>query len=998
MPPSADIFAMPGPRWFSIPSGRSFLDDTARGLMMALGDRLSEAQVLTPTRRGARAMARAFSDRAKGGALLLPQIRAIGDLDDGEPPFDLETFGLDLPPALSPIRRRFELARLIADHADLFTATAMTTRRALDLADSLGAFFDSLALEEVDAAGRLDSLVAGEGNDQYVLDSWASHWRISARFLSLAVHAWPERLSELGLMDPNVRQVELLRRLIHQWTDSPPETALVLAGSTGSAPAMADLMKAVAECPRGAVILPGLDLSLADDAWAQIEDSHPQGTMKRLLDRHKLNRDIVSEWPASHDSDRGARARRRLLNEALRPAEATKDWREQIQNLRNEGETGDSIADGLAGLNHITVARDEEAAAVIALLMRETLDTPGRIAALVTPDQALARRVSARLTRWGLQADSSAGEPLANSLPGRFLLDLVTLFEIPDDPVALLSLLRNPLCRFNDARGLRELEMRALRGARRDVAAMAAVLADLPDALHLWTDYLAAVAPLAGLAGSLSDAITRIAAAAEALSRGDALWRGAPGAQAAELLAGLIEEGAGFAVAGMGEAGAVLVQALRQAKVRTGGNTHPRLLVLGAIEARLVAADRLILAGLEEGVWPPAPALDPFLSRPMRQRLGLPSPERRTGLSAHDFVQAACAPEVFLIHRQRREGEPQVASRWLWRLQTLAEGAGLALPADERWLAWARALDRGLDDRPAALRPAPRPEPKPPLAVRPDRLSVTEVETFIRDPYAIYARKILRLRPLDRPNEPVEARQRGTAIHAALEGFVADGVTLDNDGAGQLAARLEGALATAGLPPPLLALQRPLLPGMAADYIAFDAARRADLPRLVIEQRGELKIATSRGDFTLIAKADRIELRDGVADVIDYKTGAPPSAKAVIAGFYPQLTLTAAMLKRGVFPGIAACDIGDLLYVKVSAGGSEEKHIRDKDLTGDDLADTALARLHGRLEAFGDATKGYVSWAAPQFARGRGGDFDHLARLYEWDVLGDDEPAESEAS
>ncbi len=999
MTASADIFAAAGPRWFSVPAGRSFLDDMTRGLMDSLGGRLSEAQVLTPTRRGARAMARAFSDQARGGALLLPQIRAIGDLDEGEPPFDLEALGLDLPPALSSLRRRFELARLITVHGDLFTATRMSTRRALDLADSLGAFFDSLALEEIDATDRLDSLIAGEGDDQYVLEAWASHWQISARFLSLAVHEWPRRLAELGFMDPNQRQVALIRRLHDQWAEHPPETPLILAGSTGSAPAMADLMKVVAEAPMGAVILPGIDASLAEDAWKQIEDSHPQATMKRLLDRHKLTRDNVREWPASQGTDRKARARRRLLNEALRPAEATKDWRDQIAALQAEGDGFDPIAEGLDGLHRIIAARDEDAAAVIALLMREVLDTPGKVAALVTPDQTLARRVSARLTRWGLQADSSAGEPLSNSLPGRFLLDILCLMQAPHDPVLLLGLLNNPLCRFCDDAGLRQLEMNALRGARRhDRQAVAAALADKPEALRLWTEYLSIIAPLLAMPESLSAAVTALASVAQDLSSEDVLWAGAPGAQAARLLADLIHESTGFAVGSAREVADILGQAIRQAKVRTGGNTHPRLLILGAIEARLVKADRLILAGLEEGVWPQSPPLDPFLSRPMRQRLGLPTPERRTGLSAHDFVQAACAPEAFLVHRTRREGEPQVASRWLWRLQTLCEGANVSVISDTKYLKWARSLDLELAEKPAALRSASRPNPAPPVSVRPDRLSVTEIETFIRDPYAIYARKILRLRPFERPNEPVEAAQRGTAIHKALERFVAEAVPADDAGAAYLATLLESELQATGLPPHLLALQRPLLPGMAEAYVAFEQSRREGRPRLVIEQRGELKMATSCGDFTLVAKADRIEVRDAQVDIIDYKTGYPPSAKAVVAGFYPQLTLTAAMLSHGAFAGIQAGTIGDMLYVKVTATGCDERHIREKGVTSQELAESALTRLKTRLETYARPSKGYLSWAAPQFARGRGGDYDQLARLYEWDVLGDDEPAEGEAS
>ena len=998
MSDAKNIFARSGPRWFTIPSGRCFLDDLARGICETLGDRLSNAQILTPTRRGARAMARSFSQQARNGALLLPQIRAIGDLDEGEPPFDLETLALDLPPALSPLRRRFELARLITTEYDGFDGREVSAKLALELADSLAGFFDSLALEEIDATDKLENLVSGLGQDQYALEGWAQHWQVSANFLNVAVRAWPKRLAELGLMDPSERQVTLIRRLVDQWTDHPPRTPLILAGTTGSAPSMADLMHIVANAEQGAVVLPGLDLHLDEAVWAQIEESHPQGTMKRTLDRHKVTRDQVHTWPASMEADRKGDARRRILNEALRPAEATKDWLAQIAVLK--AEEGDTLAEGLKGLTEIHTARDEEAASVIALLMREALETPGKVVALITPDISLSRRVSARLSRWGLQPDSSAGEPLANSLPGRFLLDVLALLEAPHDPVRLLSLFNHPYSRFSSHAGLFALERKALRGATpNSLDTITVAIGDNEVANALWTEYLALIQPvLTHSFEDLSRSVARIVTFAEKLATDDGqiLWSGVPGLQMSELLAELIRESAGFTISGLREVSDILTHLISQGKVRTGGNTHPRLLILGAIEARLVKADRLILAGLEEGVWPQAPELDPFLSRPMRQKLGLPTPERRTGLSAHDFVQAAAAPEVFLIPRHRREGEPQVASRWLWRLQTLCDGAGIQIPTDGRYLDWARVMDAGLKTKPPALRPAVRPTPKPPVAVRPIQMPVTQVEVFVRDPYAIYARRILDLRPMDRPNEPVEARQRGTAIHKSLERFTEAGM-LGEAGVRRLTDMLEEELAATHLSPAQMALQRPLLAGMAREFVAFETERRAAKPRLIIEQQGELKLQTSRGEFTLTAKSDRIEVRDDGIDILDFKTGLPPSAKQVTAGFYPQLTLTAAILRHGGFAGInGEKPVGELLYVQVSPDKTTPRNAVQKGENATDLADKALAGFRRRLEDYANADKPYLSWTAPQFQKVRGGDYDQLARLYEWSVLGDEETSEEE--
>jgi ATP-dependent helicase/nuclease subunit B len=984
------LFDSPGPRWFTIPAGRDVLKDLAEGLSADLCERLSDAQILTPTRRGARAMARAFSGLAKGGALLLPQIRAIGDLDEGEPPFDLDALALDLPPALSSLRRRFELARLISAHHD----ANLSARRTLDLADSLAKFFDALALEEIDAGDKLDALVAGEGQAQYVLEAWAEHWQVSARFLAIAARLWPQRLNELGLMDPSQRQVVLIRRLVDQWAEHPLQTPLVLAGTTGSAPSMADLAGVIARAPKGCVVLPGVDLSLAEDAWRLIGESHPQNTMKRMLDRNGVTRDQIRLWPGSLETTRAPEARRRLLNEALRPAEATRDWRAQIERLR--AAEGDILARGLEGLSLIETARDEEAASIIALLMRETLETPGKTAALITPDLSLARRVTARLSRWGLQPDSSAGEPLTNAPVGRFLSDLLSLLQNPVDPVRLLDLFGNPLSRFEDHPGLRGLEKLALRGAtpngRDDIlAALAAAHTPDAEAFRLWTDYYDAIQPVvAATHADLATSVQAFVTLAEHLA-GDALWAGAPGAQAASLLAELLHEGEGFAVKGLPDLVHVLDALLHQAKVRTGGNTHPRLLILGALEARLVSADRLILAGLEEGVWPPAPEVDPFLSRPMRERLGLPTPERRTGLSAHDFLQAAAAPEAFLITRKRREGEPAVASRWLWRLQTLCKGAKLSLPSRPDLLAWARALDAGLPDKPDALKSAARPAPKPPVAARPDELPVTDIETWVRDPYAIYAKRILKLKPMDRPNEPVEARQRGTAIHESLERFVLEDAPLGEAGVTWLTRMLAEELAKTRLSPAQMAMQAPLLDGMARGVVNFEMARREQKPRLHVEQAGELTLTTKAGPFRLTARADRIEVREEGVDILDFKTGQLPSAKAVSAGFYPQLTLTAAIARAGGFANLPERSLGDLVYVQVKPDEARARQAQIKTVSSEAAADAALLSLQRRLDRYADERTGYPSWEKPQYMAQRGGDYDQLARLYEWHVLGDED-------
>ena len=999
------VFEGPGPRWFSIDAHRPFLADLAAVLFDALATDdpagLSQAVVLVPTRRGARALAEAFVGAAGGRAVLLPQILALGDLEEGEPPFEPGDLALDLPPTVSPMRRRFELARLILDHADGF-APALGAQGALHLADALADFLDSAAIEEAELPEDPQVLLQGE---------FAEHWKVSAAALRVATELWPARLGALGLMDVAARRTALLRALADRWRTAPPDRPLIAAGSTGSAPATARLLKVIAAAPTGLVVLPGLDRDLADSAWAEVRDDHPQGALRRLLAEAGVQRGEVRAWPASEtpqNATRG-RARRRVVNEALRPAEATRDWRAQIDALRAEAAASgaDPIAEGLSGLTLIEARAEEEAAAAIALLMREALETPGRTAALVTPDQALARRVSARLARWRIEADTSSGRPLAETPIGTLLGLAVAAVAEGFDPPTLLALLKHRLVTLAADRdaALRTLERRGLRGPRaRGWPGLRRRLdgerdrrdegdrSPFDDAIALAEALQAALSPLAAV---FETGPAPPVAATEGLARTvEALaplaWNDQAGEAASSLIAGLLQDAAILPPLSAATFADLIRELLTGQMVRPGGALHPRLQILGAIEARLVRADLLIVAGLEEGVWPRLPAVDPFFSRPMRKALGLPPPERRIGLAAHDFAQAASAPEVVLVACDRRGGQPAVRSRWLWRLLTLARGAQLDLPRRPEILDWARGLDAPLDPAPADLKPAPRPAPKPPVEARPSRLPVTRIETWVRDPYAVYAREILGLRPLDPPDMAMDARARGTAIHRAFQSFAeAHAPGAPADPAGLFERLLVEALESAGVSESAMARERALARRLAAWAAAFEADRR-DGRRFLIEREGRLEIAVQGRPFTVTAKADRIEIEGDLAHVLDFKTGAAPSRKQIERGFSPQLTLTAAILMGGGFEGVAGVEPGELAYVRVTGRripGEVQRPLPPA--VSREEAERALAGLAARVARFRDPGQAYRSWAAPQFIGDRGiGDYDHLARVFEWHVTG----------
>ncbi|MFJ6025329.1 double-strand break repair protein AddB [Brevundimonas sp. NPDC092305] len=991
-----DPFATSAPRWYAVEAHRPFLDDLAEGLLAWLGDEppeaLSDAVVLLPNRRAARAFIDGLNRHARGRTVLLPQIRPLGDLEEDEPPFAPGELDLDLPPAISPLRRRFELARMIDAHR----REPVSPLIALEMAESLAAFLDSCQIEEVTGTDRIRDLAEAD---------MARHWQDSADFLSIAVEAWPQRLTELGLIDPQARRIALLKRLAESWTERPPQHPVFAAGSTGTVPAAAAVLGAVARAPRGAVILPGLDLDLDEAAWGEVGDQHPQGALKALLTRHGVARADVALWPIRETSDqtRAGRGRRRLIAEALKPPLATADWRRAIDAMQASGD--DPVGEGLAGLTVLTGRTEDATAALAALLMREAVETPGQTCALVTPDLDLARRVQARLRRWGLAADSSAGEPLSRSSIG-VLMGLVANLAGGFGASPLLAILKHPTttldlepAAFASTRDA--LEQHGLRGPRPENfdavrRRLTGAKRPQPEAENLLTRLEEALSPMLSgdeprsvdvAARALAEAIERLA------GEGVAAWRGPEGEAASRLLSGLIEEGAAAEPLDGAAFAELLRRLMDQEVIRTGGDVHPRLRILGAIEARLVRADRMILAGLEEGVWPRGGAIDPFLSRPMRQTLGLPSPERRIGLSAHDFAQAACAPEVVLLHAERRGGQPSVKSRWLWRLDTLVRGAGRELPGRPEAATWAARLDAADPAPPPTLRPARRPAPRPPVEARPKRMSVTRVEEWVRDPYATYARFILKLFEMARPDEAVDARIRGTAIHDALHRF---GDAWETDGAAGGVERFADlymtALLDAGMPQAALARERVLGLNAGRWVVEWEAARRSTSRRVLLERSAELAIDIDGEPFVLTAKADRIEVTDGRLSVIDFKTGSAPTAKQVETGFSSQLPLTAAIACAGGFGPEGAGEPHELLYVSVTG---REPPARIEDRAGEEGAsattDAAMDGLIERVRDYRRLERAYASRTAPAFAQRSVSDYDHLARVAEWSTSGEEE-------
>ncbi len=976
------------PKVLTIPSGIPFAQDLAEGVVKRTGGdplALADALIFVPTRRAARTLRDAFVS-VQAGAALGTRIRALGDVEEDELTFDPSTDDLELPPAIAPLRRRLLLATLVQRWHER-RGEQIGLAQAVAHAGELARFLDEANTQGAQLS-LLDGLVTG---------ALASHWQQVVGFLKIVAGHWPPVLKAEGAMEPALRRDEMLRRIARRLEATPPPGLIIAAGSTGSIPATAELLKIIAELPNGAVVLPGLDMRLDEESWEQIQDEpgHPQFGLRQLLARLGIERKDVSLW-GKHETQT---PRTRLLSEALRPPPTTDAWRDLAEREK------DFFAHALDGLSLAEAATAREEALVIACALREVLETPGRTAALVTPDRGLARRVAAELARWDITIDDSAGQPLSRTVPGTFLALLARAAAEQFAPVPLLALLKHPLCAGGEARAdflrhAREMEELALHGLKpapglsgiaealkrkeasadltRWFARVTALLKPFTEAMEKKNTALGELAHAHGLAAE--------ALAATAPGNGPAnLWRGPAGEAAAQFIAELWEQGDEIPL-GNGPAYAELFRELAETRaVRPAYGRHPRLAILGPLEARLLHFDLVALGGLNEGTWPAEATTDPWLSRPLRTKLGLESPERRIGLAAHDFVSLAANESVLLTRALKQDGAPTVASRWLLRLKQLARGLALEhkLAAGEKLLAWARALD----EAPRAVHAA-RPAPKPPVPARPRSLSVTEIETWQRDPYAIYAKHVLGLKPLDAIDMEAGPAERGIAIHKALERFLLEYPTEPANALARLFAIGEEEFAREGASAAVLALWRPRFKRAAQWFLDYETVRRKQILRSAVEQSAKLEIQSPGGRFTLRGRADRIDLfGDGTATVVDYKTGRMPGHREVDILLSPQLPLEAAMLLGGKFAGLSAKSIRELLYIQLT-GGEPPAKLRAIKVMPDAKAAEALALLRKLAAHYDQETTPYHSRARPRTSADIG-DYDHLARVREWSVYGE---------
>jgi ATP-dependent helicase/nuclease subunit B len=995
------------PRVYNIAPGGNFLEVLARKILEGfplepseIRPTLSRWTILLPTRRAARQLGLILLKQSGQKAIRLPRIKPIGDLEEDQlVDADLTSA---LPKAMSKPGQFFALFSLLRRWSEenpliaLANEIANSPAQSIALTNSLIKLVEQFETEEM----TLENL-----SEVYDTDL-SEHRNAILSLLALVKNSLPKILIDESVIGPSERRNRLIRLEAQRIELDRSQGPIIAAGSTGTIPATRALLNAIARRPQSAVILPGLDQYMDEPTWSSLKPDHPQFALQKLLTELQINRGDVVELNSGNEQ------RSLLSSQLMRPTQTAHLWREELSTKKTE------IISSMEDL-HLVEAPDRHVEArAIALILRNLLETSGQTGALVTPDRDLALRVKIELLRWNIKIEDSAGEPLTNfGLASLLHQILETVFE-DFSPSSLISLVNHSACdlglprdkmlknfrhfevavlrNYGVGNGLENLE-RAFESARLsfvNLERVSPLVAKLTE-----QDWHAMQQLLKRISESLKPlSVKSIASFQEQLNRLlNCIGSLAPqhdmdapeNLQFASVISLVEQDAHRLPPCDILTAVMLVLNALKIETFRETSGYHPRLAIYGLLEARMIPADVLIMGGLNETKWPAQPDPSTWLNRPMRDVLGLQQPEREIGVAAHDFAQGLGYDKVYLTWSKRVDGSPLVPSRWILRLMTVLRAAGIEQDVTQisKWVSLAKAIDE-----PKKLSPISKPKPSPPVTARPVRISITEVEKLIRDPYSVYARKILKLDPLPPVARKPDAALRGLLFHSAINEWneIISKSQVKND-----FEILIQAGRSAFMPflndSEISNFWWPRFERMSRVLIKYEADFRKDLAQIHAEIIGKFEFKINGIDHTVFGRADRIDLlNDGKTRVIDYKTGAPPTAQQVTVGLSPQLTLEAAILKHGGFVDLKSLTTDSLTYIKISGGSAPVEIVSIKPTDGstiDELAERHLAGLKTLLSNYQNENQTYLPRVAVLREENEL-DYDHLSRFREWMLNG----------
>lgn len=984
------------PNFYNIPASLPFADTLARHIIKRFGNnqiQLADIILLLPNRRSCRSVQEAFLRVTNGKPTLLPRMQPLGDVgDDG---FTLKLSLGNIPPSISPVisssQQRLLLAQLIEKWQSTNVYTNKTsTAQSVNLAADLATFLDEVQRQQL-PFDRLRDIVPEE---------LAKHWQITLDFMEIIIRLWPEILKEKGSTDIGTYRNLALNNLSKFWQENPPSYPVIAAGSTASIPATAKLLKTIASLPNGAVILPGVDMIMDEESWESIEETHFQCSLRSFLESNGIKRSDIKNLDKDVLTERA-----KIISQMMLPATSSYKW-----------QTINQISpDAIKGISRIDAPTLQDEARIIAVILRHTLETPGKTAALVTNDSSLATRTKSIMEKWDIKLDTSGGTPLAE-VPACIFMRLVSaMVEEKFSPIKMLSCLKHPLAcagaKIGSFKGiLREIEKNTMRGIaipggisglKNALAKQAgimnfskhiALLDNIEEIFRTFTRLMEQKSV------KLSDLISEHIKAAEDLAStneltgAEHLWGNDEGLALKEFFNEFLEASDEIEYIKPSEYTGILEAILAGKTYHPKYGNHPRITILSPMEARMQSFDLVILGSLNEGSWPPMVEAGSWMSRPMRKSFGLPLPEKQIGQSAHDFVQLLHQPNVILTRSEKIDGTATIASRWLMRLDAiLGTNSKELLKPEFPWDIWAKELER-----PEYITPAKPPSPTPPDCARPLELSVTQVEKLMRNPYAHYSEKILRLKKLDQIDMETSNREFGSIIHKAIELLVQSYERIPEDGHFQFLQDIwQRLLEENHIPSTIQAFWNARFKKISQELVELEKRRRKNLKHIHSEVKGTLPIKLENGKTLVVtARADRLEIKiDGTISIIDYKTKGNISsiAKSMQSGTLPQMPLEALIVNNHGFEGVNGA-VTDMEYWFITGGNDKDNAIKEEKISDklsraktslEDILEVTKTGITELAEIFTNPATPYLAAPNPENEPDYN-DYEHLARKKEW--------------
>ncbi len=981
---------------FNISPRYPFLDVLARYVIETAKEQnlnIANDLILLPTRRACRHLKEIFLLLSENKATLIPTILPLGDIDENGFAFlDYDTINLDenLPKPITTIERNLILSKLVKQKM-----SDISEEQAYSLAVDLAHLMDTVEMEEL----SFDNL------KNIVPDKYSKHWQETLEFLKIITENYPLILKEQNLLNPVDYKVKLIKQQINLWKSFPPKGRIFAAGSTGSLVPISYMLKYIASIDNGYLILPGLDKNISDSDfdfltsdYPNSNQNHPQYGLLKLIKGLNLKINEVPNLPLyKKDYDVVDVDREKLSSCIMISSDMNSNW----QNLSFKENV-------LENVTEIELQNEADEVFAISSLLRKSIEE-NKKALLITPDRKIAKSVASKLKSWNIIVDDSAGIPASDTITGNYIILILKMIYDNFSPYSLLAVLKHKYTHLGYNKNelnniINSLENNVLCG-KFGIDNLDRMLSyeqcpiDVEILLNkikaLCSEYISLMSDIDKY--SIYDLFIKHLKLVENFVSGpnidfnEILW-------SSDIHIELSKELKSF-IAALKEiknkeysisidemtASAYFIfisNYLLSLNLRITNGIHPNIAIMNSIEARLIDADLYIMAGLNEDTFPAVISDDPWMNRPMKAEFKLPLPERKIGLSSHDFVEFFCKKNVVMTHSQKVKGVNTITSRWLTKLSAIVEIAKIKWDnsLSQEVLYWIKNFEtKVIGNR------CKQPSPCPPIEARPKELSATWIEKWYRDPYIIFANKILGLEKIKDINPTIGGAEFGDIIHNAVQKFKECNFSTEEE---LLNLMVKESLSIMSINQNDFWLQR--FKSIAKSFIQFEKKYKNDVKLSILENEGKYKISDN---FTIKAKADRIDvLNNNTCAVYDYKTGTIPYKKSVLTGYSPQLLIEALIIENGGYVSIGSKKVSKIAYLALKNKESDNKEIifseyDDKPLS-EMIADTNN-NLKDMINKFYNKENpaSYISHPNPNKVGDlikKYSEYEHLARIKEW--------------